>query len=189
MDRAALFTLTNRIVNNTLEHYKEKILGDRLKELVNEHRAMTGANHYVYGANAFMDTGRVVPISQVKFKTQASKLHDDLLPQHLEFWKDYQEYAQSWQLVSQSLRSVSMRAKSWQDLRDMLPDHVLSGFMSEPELQGLQRTRPDLYAGPESADDYQQRLQDRLIHWDEFLVKMYSRIGGTISLYLGYKFL
>lgn len=189
IDRGELFQFTNDLVKHVLEHYRNKILGDTLKDLVTQQRKKTGASHFVVGTNVFFEDGRVVPLTAVRFGTQAAKLDPELREQFDTFWQDYNDYNEGWQQVSQTLGSVMARAKNWQDVRDMLPDYVLAGTLNHKQLQGLQRTRPDIYAGHKDSPDYAAKLAERLPYWDPLLLNMYSRIGGIISVYLGYKFL
>ena len=159
------------------------------EDLFAEHRARTADNHYVVGTNVFFEGGLVRSTSLVKFHGGGSKLDPELYPKHIEWYEQYQADQYDRQKVTQTLRSIIMRAQSWQDVRDMLPENVIQSIRGWEQVTELQRTRPDLYAGPKSRPEYEIDLAARVMHWDPMLLSMYERIGNTIATYVGYKML
>ncbi len=178
-----------RLTESISKYYREKVLESDFKAIFNEHRSRTGANHYIVGTNCFFEDSRISPVKAVRFGSNAVRLDKELYPQHIIWWNEYSDYARDWSRVSQTLSSIVIRAQSWQDIRDMLPNHMLQSFLQEDNFLGLSRTRPHLYAGRPGSKEYDENFITLMQHWDMQLIAMYSSIGDTISTYIGYKLL
>lgn len=189
IDNAKMQLFTKNLTFKISKHYREKILGDAFNKIFNDHRSRTGSNHYIVGTNCFFENSQIIPVKDVRFTGQAEKLNPEFYPQHIIWWNEYSEYARDWDRVSQTLSSIIMRAQSWQDIRDMLPNHVLQDFLNDERFLGLSRTRPHLFAGKPGSKEYEENFTPLMQHWDMQLITMYSRIGDTISTYIGYKLL
>lgn len=185
--RTQLARFSSELATEISKHYQEKVLRYALCEIVSQNRAKTGANHYIVGGSAFFDSGAIAEVSQVRFKGSAAKLSDELLPKHLEWAAEYNQFKEEKDKVSQVLKSILARANNWNDVRDMLPDYVINVSDWTP-VKNVQRTRPDLFIIPGS-ENFSEDFEERSRYWNPILITMYGKIGKTISLYLGYRLL
>lgn len=166
-----------------------KTLGQMYETLFTEHRSRTASNHYIMGDNAFFADQAVHKVGAVKFNGRSTSLDEDLHEAHYAWYNEYVEFKTDRGRIEQTLRSIIMRAASWQDFRDMFPEYILRDFIPRNDnLIALYRTRPDLYAGPIHSPDFEKNMLDRDC-WDRHVLYMYGQIGGTLSMYVGYKFL
>lgn len=176
------------LVDELSKYYREKILNPKFKNLFAEHRSRTAAAHYVVNDLVFFESGNFSRVQEVRFAGMGVKLDDDLYEHHVTWWEDYSQFDQDKKKIAQTLHSILLRAENWQDVRDMLPNHV-QNIIQYGKLQDLSRTRPDLFAGLPTSSNYTQELIDRGQYWPMQLISMYSKIGGSIATYLGYKLL
>lgn len=167
-----------------------KTLGMMYETLFADNRSRTGANHYVMGDKVFFEYQQMRPVTQVKFGINGSRaLSKDLQNAHYVWFNEYSDFILDRAKIEQTIKSIVMRATSWQDFRDMFPDHIIRDFIPRHNaLAVLNRTRPDLDVGPKHSPNYQQNLIDRH-EWPVGLLDMYTKIGGTLSMYVGYKYL
>lgn len=156
---------------------------DEHKNLLSSHRAMTGSSCYLVGGSIFGPGGvRPPKIENLK------PLPAELLPVHQAWLANCARHGEEWVRAQQVLRTAIGRAENWQDVRDMIPDHVLRSFPAEG-LMALTRHRPDLYAGDPSAPDYAEQRAARELHWDTKLLDLYEQVSPTIDLYVSYSLL
>lgn len=101
-------------------------------------------------------------------------------PTLLEKFKDWENYSQDlkfkWERAKQILGSCLARARSFQDLRDMLPDYIWVSYSSRPELKHLERTRKSLE--DDDGSEYGIRL-----------VQMFKSIAPTLHFMAGIRIL
>ncbi|WP_199097267.1 hypothetical protein [Dyella sp. ASV21] len=154
----------------------KRTMAGQFEQISAAHRSNTGANAFLYGQDVYFDTGVVLPITRVKGKPQS--LAPELLPTFLAWLKPTKEMQADLDRIRQVLGSIVMRAKSWQDVRDMLPDRLLA-FSTSTHID-LPRTTPDLQ---EAAKQGGEPI------WNASLTRLYAQVGDIIDLYLGYKLL
>lgn len=160
--------------------------------------AIGTSNFFIYGSNAFFANQEIQPVRTIKLPsmTGTATLDPKFLPEFLAWYEEHQRHLREWGRVEQTLSSILLRAKDLQDLRDMLPEHVVAPIIRTSNIL-LTRTRPDLYAGvppPTKAhieldSKYLIARKERELYWDSRLLDMYERIGGIIDLYMGYRLL
>ena len=151
--------------------------------LLASHRALTGGGCYLVGGSIF-GPGGVRPPKLDKLKP----LPAQLLPAHQAWLANCDRHGAEWVRAQQVLRTAIGRAENWQDVRDMIPDHVLRPFPATG-LMELTRQRPDLYAGQPSDPNYAQERAARERHWDIKLLDLYEQVAPTIDLYVSYRLL
>lgn len=168
-------------VKRTMEGHYAKLLADHI-------RLNGGGNSFLVGSLVHFENQLVLPLSRVVGVPRG--LHQSLVPAFLAWEKPFKELNVQLDRIRQTLNSILMRAKSWQDVRNMVPDYYSRPLHHLPPMAGLQRTTLDLYAGrPVAFGPISKERLDREAVWDPRLLNMYERVGGIIDLYLGYKLL
>ena len=153
------------------------------EELLQRHQELTGGTAYIVGGAIYsVHPGQQRDLSKLK------KLPDALLPAHAAWVANCNRHRHEWVQVEQVLNTALTHANSWQDIRDMIPDHVLRPFPATG-LMELTRTRPDLYAGQPTDPTYSQERGEREKHWGTKLLDLYERVAPTIDLYVSYRLL
>lgn len=181
-------TFAHQMVDTLAFDYKKNLEQD-FNRLFEDHRAQTGSDHFIVGNKVYFYGPQIHGAGVIRFQGLGAKLHPDHMERFEAWIKEYDEFRLGHQGIQQTLRSIVMRAKNWQDIRDMFPEYVISRFLfSHPELSVLDRTRPDLFAGPVDSPEFTQNFIERAC-WDVNLINMYGRIGGMLSVYVGYKYL
>ena len=160
-----------------------RFLYEEHNAILASHRELTGGVCYLAGG-AIFGPGGVQPAKLDKLKPLPSQL----LPVHQTWLANYNRHETEWVRAKQILRTVVGRAKTWQDIRDMVPDHVLRPFPSIG-LMELTRQRPDLYAGQPDDPTYTQERKERERYWDTKLLDLYESVAPTINLYVSYRLL
>ena len=155
-----------------------------------EHCYRTGDMYYIHGSNVFNADHTTDNVGMIPRSFKRAKLLDkDLVDKHLVWWNDYSDFQREQERILQTVRSICIRAKDWQDIRDMFPEYVIGEFLlNHWDISSLVRTRPDLYLGPMDGPDYPMNLAARAC-WPMNLMNMYGQIGGMLAGYVGYKFL
>jgi hypothetical protein len=144
-------------------------------------RNINSMNAYLVGVQAFFYGMKVMPISAISPGYYLTPLASDLQERHRDWYADFSVYQRDRQKFQQTMSSLFLRAKTWQDLRDMLPEHVIRPILPEiAALQGVHRLRPDL----DTAINDQQTL-----HWEPRSMVMYQQISSLVNLYKGYALL
>ena len=151
--------------------------------ILTSHRALTGGACYMVGGGIF-GPGGIRPAKLEKLKP----LPEQLLPAHRAWMVNCDRHGAEWVRARQVLHTVIGRAENWQDIRDMVPDHVLRPFPADG-LMELTRTRPDLYAGPPDDSNYAQERVERERYWEVKLLDLYEQVAPTINLYVSYRLL
>lgn len=150
--------------------------------ILRSHRELTGGSCYLVGGSIF-GPGGIRPPKLENLKPLPSQL----LPIHQAWLANCDRHGNEWVRAQQVLRTAVGRAKSWQDIRDMIPDHVLRSFPAD--FNGLSRQRPDIYAGQPADDGYADRRSEREGYWDTKLLDLYEQVGPTVDLYVSYSLL
>lgn len=152
-------------------------------KLMQQHRSLTGGECYLVGGSIFGPGGARPPrLNGLK------PLPPQLVPQHEEWLALCKQHGFEWTRATQVLRTAFSRTQCWQDVRDMIPDHVLRTFPAEG-LMDLERTRPDLYAGSQEDPSYAQERALRERYWEPKLLDLYEQVAPTINLYVSYRLL
>ena len=152
-------------------------------ELLASNRALTGNACYLVGGE-IIGPGGVRPPKLGR----VAPLPAQLMDAHLSWKAGKQRHTHEWVKACQVLRTAAGRAENWQDLRDMIPDHVLRPFPATG-LMELTRCRPDLYAGDPGSSNYRAEREAREKHWDPKLLDLYEQVGPLVDLYVSYRLL
>lgn len=152
--------------------------------LLTENRALTGNTAYLVGGQIFGPGGVRPP----RLRGGLAPLPSQLMDAHLSWVAGMERHQTEWQKATQALQLAVSRCTSWQDFRDMLPDHVLRPFPATG-LMELERTRPDLYAGAPQEPEYVENRRQRELYWEPKLLDLYEQAAPTIDLYVSYRLL
>ena len=179
-------------IENTLDAAYLKTLLPQFNAIREAQAAQVGRHNYLMGTNIFCYGMKVVS-ANAPDHPEANALEPDLIPAHNEWYAQFQQHHRDMGQVTQIIQSLMLRAKEWQDVRDMFPDFLLGPLLQFAPLIGHRRTRPDLYLGPpptpETEIEYERTKYTKVMHWGEQPVTMFARISGTIALYTGYRLL
>ena len=159
--------------------------------ILQEQRNRTGQGEYLVGNMLFNNNrmGRMHTVQQLPGH-RMQPLDPSLRDAHRDWYKLYSQHRSEWRTACQMISSVMMRVQTWQDFRDCLPDHVSRPILSEPELVGLTRMRPEIYAGPPATTpNYDAERQIREDLWGPRPVSMYNQVAPLVDLYVGYSLL
>lgn len=175
---------------NDLERPYNGFLASQMADLVGQNEAVTGAPCYMIGDTVYARGPIIAKVGKYKLGGIA-ELQPHLQPLHDDFISHFNEHANNWLRFSQALQVILMRAGDWQELRDMLPDHVLAPYLTEEwGLGSLPRVRPDLGSVPVSVyNNVDGKVEYHSPPWDYALVKQYRAISETVDLYVGYRLL
>lgn len=167
-----LLSFTTDLANALPRDFKRTTAAE-YKQLMGAHRSATGSNAFLVGREVYFDDQVVFPITRVKGNPQP--LSQDLLPAFFAWEKPQKMLAEDLARITQGLHSILLRAKTWAEVRNMLPDRLLACSTFTPI---------DVPRTAVSLDD-----PDAAAAWSDTLVGMYARIKPLIDLYLGYKLL
>lgn len=181
-DQKTLFPATEVWLNELAKPYL-RFVKEEHESILRSHRQLTGGQCYVVGGSMFGEGG-MRPTKLVGLKP----LPPELLPAHCAWLTNCERHGAEWVRAQQVLRTAIGRAENWQDIRDMIPDHVLRPFPATG-LMELTRHRPDLYAGEPSDSSYAAEREVREKHWDPKLLDLYQQVAPTINLYVSYRLL
>lgn len=181
-DHAKLYPATEAWLTELAKPYLHFIREEHDGILVS-HRSLTGGTSYLVGGSIF-GPGGIRPAKLDNLKP----LPQELLPAHRAWLANCDRHGAEWVRAQQVLRTAIGRAKNWQDVRDMIPDHVLRPFPATG-LMELTRERPDLYAGDPTASTYADERFAREKHWDPKLLDLYEQVAPTVDLYVSYRLL
>lgn len=177
-----------QLLCDTLPDAVKRTMAGQYEQLMATHTGATRYTCFLVGRKVYFPNQ--VVHDQVLVRGSPPPLARELMPAFHAWELLFKQLYRDLSRISQTVSSVLARAKSWQDARNMFPDHFLRPLLGLPQFAGMQRTALDLYAGPPAAfaPPTQDRL-DREAVWDPRLVNMYGQVGGLIDLYLGYKLL
>lgn len=195
--------MTEVIANNVLQLVNCTLL-DRLStpylghinkahdQILKDQRVLTGLGYYVIGEQQFSGMGKRVMPLMLSRNSNAIPLHPSLRTAHENWFQMFDRHLREWKAITQQLSSIVLRLKTWQEYRDVFPEHVISHVLSEPELVGLVRRNDCAYPGnPRSMDPdvyATERLRCEAI-WGHRPVHLYDQAAPLVDLYVGYKLL
>jgi len=181
-DQKNLYPATEAWIQELAKPYLHFIKEEH-KGIMASHREITGGSCYMVGGSIY-GPGGIRPAKLDKLKP----LPPQLLPVHQAWLANCDRHGAEWVRAQQVLRTAIGRASNWQDVRDMIPDHVLRPFPAD-NLMALTRTRPDIYAGEPSDPKYLEERKLRETYWDNKLLDLYESVAPTIDLYVSYRLL
>lgn len=166
-----------KLLCGTLPAAVKRTMANQYEQLMAGHRAQTGATQcFLVGRHGYFADQNVLPLARIRGTPNA--LPENLMPAFHEWEAPFKALERDLTRIKQTIGSIVMRAQSWQDVRNMFPDHFSRPVLFFSQFDLMQRTTVDLQAGPEA---------DAV--WGENLTKMYTRVGNLVDLYLGYKLL
>lgn len=160
--------------------------------ILNEHRSRYGRAEYLVGSKLFLATNGDLPRAQDRPRALNGirGLDQDLWQVHNAWYGQYERHLREWRTTCQMVSSLVLRLKTWQDLRNIFPDHVSRPILQEPQLFGLTRTAPEIYAGhPDATPNYDAERKLREDVWGPRPVSMYNQVAPLVDLYVGYQLL
>lgn len=199
MDAKILAAFSYTVVKE-IENSYARFLGNELRKMIDESQGLNPGvmPAYYHNGQCFCLTPEghpnIVTLQFMPNNMMPPSLSDTLRAQHEKWHRHLIKHQQDMPRIKQGLSAVFTRIKSTQDVRDMLPEHVIRLVMGKGFIDGIPRTRPDVYAGlpPVAGGDeveYKAALDERLLHWDPKVIRMYEPIGHLVDQYLAFKFL
>lgn len=153
-----------------------------LGDLLSQQERATGQRGYLFGFRAYTDKHMAVPVSNLPIADRPKVvLPVELHSEHYGWAENHARHQADFQRLSQGLTSILLRVDNLQDLRDILPDHVLGPALQHPAIQGISRSNPPLYTAPPAV------WGDA--HWGAKPMELYATIGPLLETYLGYTLL
>lgn len=157
----------------TLPKAVKRTMAGQYEQLMSASQGCTGCTCFFVGHEVYFKDQKVYSAKQVPGTAPA--LPDALMPLFMAWKEPVAAMEKNLSSISQTLHSILLRATSWQDVRNMIPDHFIQPMLTHWDMEGLQRTERD--------------LQDPAASWEPRLLQMYAQVAGKIDLCLGYKLL
>lgn len=183
--------LTTLALMSGIESAFRTFTGKRLQKIIDTHMEKhpgTKVPGYLYQNQGFYVTtdGKplIASLQYMPFNTLPESLHPLQQQEHADWLEFYQHHDRDFPRIRQKFGSVLARAKSLQDLRDMIPDHVLRLVNDVEGFSELQRTRPSVDSAGDPA-----KLEELALTWDRKILAMYADVSDLLDQYLGYRYL
>lgn len=177
------------VIVNPMKTTAERTTLPLFNKVMEASRNKTGAagNYFAVGANCYLEGQNVHHRNKVQGAGFVPSLPSSLLGLFREWETPYKQIQEDTDRIRQSLRSILLRADSWQEIRNMVPDHVQRPAI---HITACERTTLDLYAGiPDNTQPPTEARLQREAIWDPRLLDMYEKVGGLIDIYMGYALL
>lgn len=171
----------NKMLCYSLRKAGKRSMATQYAQLMAANRKVNSMDQFVMGGQVYLTDQKVFPLSYAH-GIPLPPLPQTLVPAFLAWQQSFKQMDRDLGRIEQTLASILLRAKDWQQVRDMFPDRLIRSSLNYwmMPICALQRMNINLY------DDDRQAREDV---WDKRLIDMYERVGGIIDLYLGYKLL
>ena len=180
MDAKVRYEFSLDIVASITRDYRS-LVSHHLENLTDAHWQATGKMGYIYDGKGYASKPmRVFDLGMKPFGLTLGPLSVSLVDQHLGWLTGYSSYQEAFKKLSQGVLSLLAKAKTAQELRDMLPDLSYRNLSPTHTLAQLPRATHDLYAA---------QLDNAQTHWDSRLVTQYAGIASLVDTFNGYSLL
>lgn len=181
VDRETVDTFTSAVLRY-ISSSCAKLLQRELDAILDQQFQMTQQRGYLQGFRAFTPHSLGKPLLELLPADRPTALLPAALqPQHDSFVANLDQHRRESGRIAQGITSILLRARTDQELRDLLPDHVLGPVRHNPIIAHLDRSMPSL--------ETSSREEWARLPWDDRLLAIYAGIAPYISTYMGYTLL
>lgn len=173
-----------------LEKPYQRFIKEEQDELIEANRQFTGASTFMEGGEVFATNGVIAQLGKLRLHN-IDRLDPSLQERFTAFQEHRREHEARYRQVAQALQVILATANSWQELRDMLPEHVIRPYLNGWGFKGLNRIRPDLASVEVSIFNMREGkvVEYAAPPWLMDQVERYRAISDQVDLYIGYKLL